>query len=556
MTSPGKAPGWKSSLHQHWPLYAGVSIFLIVLFVILNDSIRQNHGRLIYMVDDAYIGMAMARNFAQYGVWGTTRYGFSSCSSPPLWTLSLSFIYYLTGAHQVTPLILSLVFALATFLLAYHMLQSYKVPPIATFLTLLAFIFLVPFPALVMIGMEPTMQIFLSMLMVFVAARWVSGESPATSRRDAVSLLALAPLATGVRMEGLFLVIAISIVLLFCRRWVYVLAFSALGYLPWFIYGLISVSKGWYWLPTSVLLKTSPPKVSSVGDMLLSVLFPIHESSRTVLHVPALLLAVLLLFIAASGKGSAFRESRQVMSVILLLVGLAQLELIRPTLLYRYDAYLTTLCILVVALQLPVVVPQWPSFRSWATWTNPRVASIAALVVVFTFPLIMEGGLLTSQITQCTTNIYEQQYQMGLFIRKYYQGGSVALNDIGAVNYLADVHCLDMWGLASLPVARARHEHRYQVDVVENAVAQAQVKIAIIYDVWFTGLVPSNWVRVGTWTIRNNMVCANETVSIYAVDPAEAPHLTQCLRDFSAQLPADVIQQGPYLAYATGGSGP
>jgi len=45
------------------------------------------------------------------------------------------------------------------------------------------------------------------------------------------------------------------------------------------------------------------------------------------------------------------------------------------------------------------------------------------------------------------------------------------------------------------------------------------------------------------------MVAANDTVSFYAVDPSEAAHLTHCLREFSAQLPGDVIQRGPYLSW-------
>jgi len=542
-------PQLKKTLLQHWPLYAAVSIFLLTVSVILSVSRSQNQGHLVYALDDPYIHMAMARNFSQSGVWGATLYGFTSSSSSPFWTLVLSFTYYLFGVHQVAPLLWNLVFSLLDLLAAYAILSWYKVPPVAKFIALLGLILLIPLPALIMTAMEPPMQILVSLLTVFVAARLISGESPGSARADSARLLILAPMITGVRFEGMFLIVAIGAILLMLKRWSYALAFSVLGFLPVLVYGTISASKGWFWLPNSVLLKATSPDFSSPGALLLSLCYPLIENTRMALHVPALLIAVLLVYIAASGKGSGARESRQVMGTILLLVGIAHMEFMRPTLLYRYDGYLTALCILLVAMQIPLVAPHWPRLHSWSTWANPRNVAVGVLALALAFPVVMEGGLLLWQVPQCTTNIFEQQYQMGLFVRKYYQGSNVALNDIGAVNYFADIHCFDMWGLASLEVAKARRNHHYQLGEVENFSQQAQVKIAIIYDAWFPGLVPPEWVRVGTWTIRNNLVAGNDTVSFYATDPAETAHLTQCLRDFSAQLPYDVIQRGPYFSW-------
>ena len=546
----------KKTLSNHWPLYAAASILLLVVAAVLGVSVSQNQGHLVYALDDPYIGTATARNFAQYGVWGATRYGFTSCSSPPLWTLLLSLTSYLAGEHQVVPLLWDVLFAWGDLLAAYAILSWYKVPPVAKFIALLSLVLFIPLPALIMTGMEPPMQILVSMLTVFLAGRWLSGESPGLARVDSVRLLILAPLVTGVRFEGMFLIIAIGMILLMLRRWFYALAFCALGFLPVVVYGIISVSKGWYWLPNSVLLKATLPSTSSPGGLLLSLCYAVMANTRMALHVPALLVAVLLVYIAASGKGSGPRESRQLMGTILLLVGIAHMEFVRPTLLYRYDAYLSAMAIIFVAVQLPVLAPQWPRLLSFDTWALPKNVAAGALVLALSFPVVMEGGVLLWQVPQCTNNIYEQQYQMALFVRKYYQGSSIALNDIGAVNYFADIHCLDLWGLASLPVAKAKRSHHYELAEVASFSQQAQVRIAIVYDEWFTGMLPPEWVRVGTWTIRNNMVAANDTVSFYAVDPAEAAHLTQCLREFSAQLPCDVIQRGPYLSWGNEGAKP
>jgi hypothetical protein len=133
---------------------------------------------------------------------------------------------------------------------------------------------------------------------------------------------------------------------------------------------------------------------------------------------------------------------------------------------------------------------------------------------------------------------------MGLFVREYYQHSTVALNDIGAVNFLADIHCLDLWGLANAEVAAAKQKHTYQVLDIERLSKQTGTRIAMIYDSWFIGGVPPEWTRVGRWTIQDNVIVGGETVSFYAVDPAETARLRESLIAFASQLPADVIQQG------------
>jgi len=521
----------KNTITHHWPLYVAIAIFLMIVTAILGVSLSMNQGRLVYTLDDPYIGMAMARNLAHYGVWGATRYAFTSCSSPPFWDLF---------------------FTLADLIAAYAIMDWYKVAALTRFATLLALILLIPLPAQVMTGMEPPVQILVSMLAVFLAARWLSGESAATVRGDSMGLLGLAPVITGVRFEGMFLIIAIGMLLMALRRWICALAFCVLGFLPVLIYGLISVAKGWFWLPNSVLLKATLPASTSPGGFVLSLCYAIMTNTRMALHVPALLLAVLLVYLAASGKGSGRKESRQLMGTIILLVGIAHMEFVRPTLLYRYDAYLSALAMLFVAVQLPVIIPVWPRLLSLETWGVPKHAAAGALALALFFPVAMEGGVLLWQVPQCTHNIFDQQYQMASFVRTYYQGSSLALNDIGAVNYYADIHCLDLWGLATMPVAKAKRGHRYDRALVASLSRQAQVRIAIVYDAWFEGMLPPDWVRVGAWTITNNMVAANDTVSFYAASPAEAPHLMECLREYSAQLPGDVIQRGPYLSWGSG----
>ena len=146
------------------------------------------------------------------------------------------------------------------------------------------------------------------------------------------------------------------------------------------------------------------------------------------------------------------------------------------------------------------------------------------------------------------SNIYEQQIQMGRFLARFYRGEAVAANDIGAIDWLADLRVLDLWGLASREVAEAKLTGRY-VTATIGALARARgVRVAVIYERWLdaAGGVPREWVRAGRWRVARNVVLGDRTVAFYAVDPAEAAPLADHLRAFAAELPPGVAQLGAY----------
>jgi hypothetical protein len=400
--------------------------------------------------------------------------------------------------------------------------------------------------------LEQNLQTLLALLVTFLAARMLSGEAPSSAPRDSTLLLVLAPLVTAVRFEGMFLILTICVFLLLRKRWFYALAFGVCGFLPVVIYGIISVSRGWFWFPSSVLLKGLMPDLSSLSGLFLSLAINAFVNLHLGLHVFVLLIAVLLFYVLACGKGRGVFDSRQVMGAILVLTALPHVEFVQVSPLFRYDAYLFALGTLFLASQVPIVMPDLPARTSFSTEQTPKYLAPGALALLLFFPLAVKGTRLLWFLPQCTTNIFEQQYQMGSFVRQYYQGSAVALNDVGAVNFLADIHCLDLWGLANRDVTRLKREHKYHTKDIAGLSREAGVRIAIVYDYWYGGAVgglPGEWVRVGQWTIRNNVIVGGDTVSFYALEPSEVSHLIQCLQEFSPALPRDVIQRGSYLEW-------
>ena len=114
-----------------WPLLLGLLVLGSLVAMGVWISVRHGEGHFLYSLDDAYIHMAVARNFVVHGVWGVTRHGFSSSTSSLLWPFLLAGVSAIVGEHTISPLVLNIVFAVATLVLVYAMLRTSRLRPAA-----------------------------------------------------------------------------------------------------------------------------------------------------------------------------------------------------------------------------------------------------------------------------------------------------------------------------------------------------------------------------------------------------------------------------------------
>jgi hypothetical protein len=205
---------------------------------------------------------------------------------------------------------------------------------------------------------------------------------------------------------------------------------------------------------------------------------------------------------------------------------------------FRYEAHVVALGIVVLAAAL--LDRRLLSDLPAAGGIDRRVRAAAALALLAITPLADRAVRSAARVPGATANIYEQQYQMGLFLKEYYAGAPVALNDIGAPSYLAGVQVMDLVGLASMDVAAVRRAGLYSPLMVDDLARDRGVGIAIVYDRWFPGRLPAHWVRAGSWTIRNPVVVGSDTVTFYATRPDEYATLVSHLREFEHDLPPGV----------------
>jgi hypothetical protein len=532
---------------EHVPLVGALAL-AGTIFAVLWYQLRQvTGGTLVYALDDPYIHMAIARNLAQHAVWGISPDSFASSSSSPLWTAALGAVFFLTGVHVVWPLVLNLVFVGLLLFVADRRLARDGVPSGLRFAWLSALVLFVPLAPLTFAGLEHVLHALLTILFLGAAAEWLARRDDAAvfpPRR----LLLLAPLVGTARYEGLFAVGVVVLAALWLRRWRGAILLGAVGAAPTVVLGAISTALGWYPLPNPVLAKNAIAKSAgalTAHGLTLRGIFDVALGTavRQLVAAPHLLvafLAMLGLAVAHAWQRGTFRQRESLALGLLAAVAFVHVSLARTGWFYRYEAYLLAATYVFAAAPAVAVIRGGDADgRRLGIWVR-----LAAVLLALGVPAAgaVRGVRGTFEVPRAARDIYRQQLQSARFVSQYYDGQSIALNDIGAVAFFTNARCLDLVGLASRDVLALKLRGRLDSRAIEQLGREHGVKLAIVYERWFSGrtALPPSWTIVGRWKIPERLVSADDTVAICAVGDGELTSLRENLRAFTPSLPPGV----------------
>lgn len=493
-----------------------MGLYTAITAAVLCASYRAADHHFVFALDDPYIAMAMAKSLAIHGIWGITRFEFTSSSSSPLFTLILALLYRLTGVHAATSLAVSWAAGAAAIYQADRFLTEHLRQRART-LTLTIFVLAAPLFVIGLLGMEHTLHLVLAT--AFLRAFEKASESP---RR----LFVITALMVGARYEGLFLVAAATILFAAQRRWRPMCWMIGGAVLTVASYGVYSVAHGSYFLPNSVALKGTHPH----GWLILLV------AIEKFLITPRL---TILVFALASAAGYLRRSRPHVaqLAALLAISGAAHVVVASTGSAFRYEAYFIALSCLVLAIA-PVA---WHQFAS-----KGRPAFRIALFVAAVL-LALRSGDAALSLPGYSRAIYLQQIQSAGFLQTFFPEASVAANDIGAISFFTDIHCTDLVGLADSDIFYAKRGHAYTTDFLRSEAAARQVQIAVVYDKWFPGpsprfwlgpRLPREWLRVAELQVPHSEVLGDDVVSFYAVEPSTAEPLRTALHQFAPSLPS------------------
>lgn len=228
---------------------------------------------------------------------------------------------------------------------------------------------------------------------------------------------------------------------------------------PILLYGAISTAKGWAFLPNSLMLKGIHLDFSTLEGIIHSLGGTVFRQLSENGHLLVAFLAGLLFLMLASPHPGRKGRDRAVV-VLFLASGVLHLQFARAGWFYRYEAWLVALALAALAVAA--------AGRGWS-WPDPhrlRRLAAAGLVLVACAPFALRAYVALAQVPGAARNIFEQQRQMAEMLRRSFPGAAVAVNDIGAIGYYADVRVLDLWGLATMEVARHKLERTYTTAVI------------------------------------------------------------------------------------------
>lgn len=199
---------------------------------------------------------------------------------------------------------------------------------------------------------------------------------------------------------------------------------------------------------------------------------------------------------------------------------------------WRYEGYLIILGMIALA---PALLP----LKVWLSRLPEALAvAICILLIGDTYPLFHRFQRSTKEIVQAAGNIRDQQLQMARVIRNLGPGARVAANDLGAVSFFTEARVLDLWGLGDNVIARAKRDGRKTEEYLRERMEEKKTDFVVCYPSWFSpsAQLPESMITVQFWQLRDNLVCASDTVAFYATTPEAALMLATALQSYQAKV--------------------
>jgi len=324
--------------------------------------------------------------------------------------------------------------------------------------------------------------------------------------------------------------------------------------LPPVLYALYSFQQGWYPIPNSLIVKATL-EASGASNWLWIVAGGTAVSQANaltglfILPIFALCFTLLGAMIWLNQRPNTSEQTQALKVGIGLVVGTLLLQLMFVRFADRYYIYLFAMGLLFLGQVCLLALARFPRQVNISLTGMGQALPVVGLAVLLLYPFGAFGYSQFSREWFGGSNIYEQHHQMARFISTYYTGESVMANDIGVITYYADFYLVDIAGLATIEMARAKRDGYFDSDFTERFATERGVKIAMIYESWYTPGTPNgppaSWIRVGSWAIPDNKVAGSSRITFFATSPAEAERLETHLREFAPTLPARVMVELP-----------
>lgn len=149
-----------------------------------------------------------------------------------------------------------------------------------------------------------------------------------------------------------------------------------------------------------------------------------------------------------------------------------------------------------------------------------RVAELSGLIIIlFSLPYFL---VFAKHYSQNIDNINEMQVKAGNWIRDNIKKNvRIGLNDIGAIQYIADTKITDLSGIMTSEIIKYRYlDYDGKADSIYNFLKKSDTKYLCIFDEWNVELVgkyKDKLKLIETFAIPNNITCGSDKMFIYKI---------------------------------------
>ncbi len=488
-----------------------VVVFAIAAAAELYATLAATGGAFCYSVDDAYIHLALAERIA-HGTYGLNLHEFSAPSSSILWPFLL-LLGVGTPWHPYLPLIFNCVFGgLAAWLIGkcvdeWPWQSEGRLGHVKRGLTVVLFVLGLNLVGLAFLGLEHVLQLLLAVACAYGILQVHRG------REMPWWCIAAACLGPMVRYENIAVSVAVAVVLYWkkSKRMAVWTMLASLA-VPVAFSGFL-LAHGGFVLPNSVLARgTGGTGWGGFFDTLKQNLIHDVNQNTRLTWVFVLLFPAELWWFERRKRPVAAAAVTLVLGLVLIVGRVGN---------YRYESFAIAFTVLILFALLG------DRYRQW------HLAMLVFLLCTWPYLRYLTLSPVASE------NIYQQQYQMGRFVREYYQK-NVAVNDIGLVSYRLpqSIYVLDTAGLAS---RESLLEQGRSAEWIERFTRNHDAGLAMIYSDWVRG-IPPTWTLLGRFETTSPLInAAEDHVEVYATSVGNAAEIDGELREFHKTLPAGVI---------------
>lgn len=523
--------------------------YVVITAVLLARTLRTTNGRMIYALDDPAIHLSIASNLVHHGTWGVVPGHFEAASSSPLWTVLLgAFILVAPFAADYAALILNGAAALVILAILARLqgtLHPSRKRPLDVLSTVVVTAVVLFLPGATFVGMEHLLHLAL----LLAAIHGLLNPRPDGSLVRRVGPYLLLVLASSARLETAFVALALGIALLaLCLRradgrdvpaWGSQLRRVTLiglaSGVPLALYAGFNRALGQGWLPNSVMAKSATLNGGSRTPNLGAALD--RFTTDPVLSFVAVSCAILAV-IAWPQRRPWFVPATTVALGTLFHVTFAQVGWYE-----RYQVYLLGLGVYTALLAARELLPAPSEERG--------ELRLAPLLVLSLLLLSSTKISLTVEVPKAANDTYQQRYQAGLFLQRYYRDRPVATGELGYISLEHDGPLTDLLGLGDYDVLKAR-------EAADGKPGQAYwlrlgrdrgFPVAAVYPSTLFFETPDEWILVGSWTLPRQPITAFErSFQFWATTPEEVAPLRAHLEEFESELPAGVTTEFNDLA--------